>query len=115
MASTSPKTIADWQPRADRLPQTSAFSDFMQETLGLTTRLFIQLKRRPSTLVAGIVQPLMWLLLFGALFQNIPKDEASRIADKFFPERGFNYADYDRNETDRTYNAAPRQESYVRT
>jgi thiol-disulfide isomerase/thioredoxin len=33
------------------------------------------------------------------LFQNIPKDEARRIADRFFPERGFNYADYDRNET----------------
>jgi ABC-2 type transport system permease protein len=72
--STSPKTIANWQPRSDLLPQTSAFSDFVQETLGLTTRLFIQLKRRPSTLVAGIIQPLMWLLLFGALFQNIPKD-----------------------------------------
>jgi thiol-disulfide isomerase/thioredoxin len=33
------------------------------------------------------------------LFQDIPKDEARRIADRFFPERGFNYADYDRNET----------------
>ncbi len=72
--STPPKTIADWQPRTDQLPQTSAFSDFVQETLGLTTRLFIQLLRRPSTLVAGIIQPLMWLLLFGALFQNIPND-----------------------------------------
>jgi ABC-2 type transport system permease protein len=72
--STPPKTIADWQPRTDRLPQTSAFSDFIQETQGLTTRLFIQLLRRPSTLVAGIIQPLMWLLLFGALFQNIPND-----------------------------------------
>jgi ABC-2 type transport system permease protein len=72
--STPPKTIADWQPITDRLPQTSAFSDFLQETQGLTTRLFIQLLRRPSTLVAGIIQPLMWLLLFGALFQNIPND-----------------------------------------
>jgi ABC-2 type transport system permease protein len=36
--------------------------------------LFIQLQRRPSTLIAGLVQPLMWLLLFGALFQNIPND-----------------------------------------
>jgi thiol-disulfide isomerase/thioredoxin len=33
------------------------------------------------------------------LFQKIPKDEAKRTADRFFPERGFNYADYDRNET----------------
>ncbi len=47
--------------------------EFVQETLALTKRLFIQLKRRPSTLIAGIVQPLMWLILFGALFQNAPQ------------------------------------------
>lgn len=51
----------------------NAFADFIQETLALTKRLFIQLKRRPATLVAGIIQPLMWLLLFGALFQNAPQ------------------------------------------
>jgi ABC-2 type transport system permease protein len=72
--SVPPKTIADWQPARDQLPETSLVSDFIQETLGLTKRLFIQLLRRPSTLVAGIVQPLMWLVLFGALFQNIPQD-----------------------------------------
>ncbi len=55
------------------LPQTSALSDFVQETLALTRRLFIQLQRRPSTLIAGIIQPLMWLVLFGALFQNLPQ------------------------------------------
>lgn len=49
------------------------FADFIQETLALTKRLFIQLQRRPSTLVAGVVQPLMWLVLFGALFQNAPQ------------------------------------------
>ncbi len=49
------------------------FADFIQETLALTKRLFIQLQRRPSTLIAGIVQPLMWLVLFGALFQNAPQ------------------------------------------
>jgi len=48
--------------------------EFVQETLALTRRLFIQLQRRPSTLVAGIIQPLMWLILFGALFQNVPDD-----------------------------------------
>jgi ABC-2 type transport system permease protein len=47
-------------------------SEFIQETTALTRRLFIQLQRRPTTLIAGIVQPLMWLLLFGALFQNVP-------------------------------------------
>ena len=51
----------------------NAVGDFLQETLALTKRLFIQLKRRPSTLIAGVIQPLMWLILFGALFQNAPK------------------------------------------
>ncbi|MDX2231979.1 MAG: ABC transporter permease [Leptolyngbyaceae cyanobacterium bins.349] len=51
----------------------SAFADFLQETIALTRRLFIQLQRRPSTLAAGIIQPLMWLILFGALFQNAPQ------------------------------------------
>jgi len=46
--------------------------DFIQETLALTKRLFIQLQRRPSTIIAGIIQPLMWLILFGALFYNAP-------------------------------------------
>ena len=39
----------------------------------MNRRLFIQLKRRPTTLIAGIIQPLMWLILFGALFQNAPQ------------------------------------------
>jgi ABC-2 type transport system permease protein len=56
------------------LPQSAGFlSEFLQETLALTRRLFIQLQRRPSTLIAGIIQPLMWLILFGALFQNVPQ------------------------------------------
>jgi len=56
------------------LPPPGLFSgEFVQETLALTRRLFIQLQRRPSTLVAGVVQPLMWLVLFGALFQNVPE------------------------------------------
>jgi ABC-2 type transport system permease protein len=56
---------------ADR--PTSPLSDFVQETAALTRRLFIQLQRRPSTLIAGIIQPVMWLVLFGALFQNVPQ------------------------------------------
>jgi ABC-2 type transport system permease protein len=54
-------------------PQSNPFGEFVQETLALTRRLFIQLQRRPSTLAAGIIQPLMWLVLFGALFQNAPQ------------------------------------------
>lgn len=48
-------------------------TEITQEIWTLTTRLFIQLQRRPATLIAGILQPLMWLLLFGALFQYAPK------------------------------------------
>ncbi|MBE9012996.1 ABC transporter permease, partial [Pseudanabaenaceae cyanobacterium LEGE 13415] len=47
--------------------------EFIQETAAMTRRLFIQLQRRPSTLIAGLIQPLMWLFLFGALFQNAPR------------------------------------------
>lgn len=45
-----------------------------QEIYALTKRLYIQLYRRPATLVSGIIQPLLWLILFGALFQNAPVD-----------------------------------------
>lgn len=51
----------------------SFFGELVQETLALTRRLFIQLQRRPSTLIAGLIQPVMWLALFGALFQNAPQ------------------------------------------
>ena len=50
----------------------SSLKDFVQETLALTQRLFIQLQRRPSSLIAGIIQPFMWLVLFGALFSKAP-------------------------------------------
>lgn len=56
-----------------KLTPASSLSEFWQETSALTKRLFIQLQRRPSTLIAGIIQPLMWLILFGALFQNAPQ------------------------------------------
>ena len=52
--------------------QSNSLSNFIQETLALTQRLFIQLQRRPSTLVAGVIQPFMWLVLFGALFSKAP-------------------------------------------
>lgn len=54
-------------------PENSPGAEFIQETLALTKRLFIQLQRRPSTLAAGVIQPLMWLVLFGALFYNAPQ------------------------------------------
>nr|YP_010336401.1 ABC-2 type transporter [Goniotrichopsis reniformis]UNJ14807.1 ABC-2 type transporter [Goniotrichopsis reniformis] len=46
--------------------------NFIQETYALTKRLVLQAHRRPATLLAGLFQPLLWLVLFGALFQNAP-------------------------------------------
>lgn len=74
MSSTmTPPTLNGKVAVTQKPASASPFSDFLQETLALTRRLFIQLQRRPSTLVAGIIQPLMWLVLFGALFQNAPQ------------------------------------------
>jgi len=66
-------TAAELNGRAIAPQSSSALADFVQETLALTRRLFIQLQRRPSTLIAGVIQPIMWLILFGALFQNAPQ------------------------------------------
>lgn len=56
-----------------RSTEPSALAEISQETLALTRRLFVQLQRRPSTLIAGVLQPLIWLVLFGALFANAPE------------------------------------------
>jgi ABC-2 type transport system permease protein len=53
--------------------QNNLFTDFIGETIALTKRLFIQLQRRPTTLIAGVIQPFMWLILFGALFARAPQ------------------------------------------
>nr|YP_010330183.1 ABC-2 type transporter [Porphyridium aerugineum]UNJ17899.1 ABC-2 type transporter [Porphyridium aerugineum] len=50
------------------------FIDFIEESYGIIERLFIQIKRRSSTLIAGTLQPLLWFFLFGALFENFPFD-----------------------------------------
>lgn len=70
MSSTSINQLSNAEIRPEK---SNDIADFIQETAALTRRLFIQLKRRPSTLIAGVIQPLMWLVLFGALFQNAPK------------------------------------------
>ena len=73
---TPSKPEINWQPDVvSQVPisDKAGVGEFVQETLALTKRLFIQLQRRPSTLIAGVIQPLMWLILFGALFQNAPK------------------------------------------
>lgn len=57
----------------NQLIKSNPVAEFTQETIALTKRLFIQLQRRPSTLIAGVIQPFMWLILFGALFFNAPQ------------------------------------------
>lgn len=70
---TPSSTAAPTRPDLNTPPAGLLSGEFFQETAALTKRLFIQLQRRPTTLVAGVIQPLMWLVLFGALFQNIPQ------------------------------------------
>ncbi|BAZ88199.1 ABC transporter permease [Dolichospermum compactum] len=70
------KAVMNWQELTSSNVVVNTNSNFLaeivQETFALTRRLFIQLQRRPSSLIAGIIQPVMWLVLFGALFQNAP-------------------------------------------
>ena len=70
------KIAMNWQQLTSSAVVSDTNSNFLgeivQETFALTRRLFIQLQRRPSSLIAGIIQPVMWLVLFGALFQNAP-------------------------------------------
>jgi ABC-2 type transport system permease protein len=74
MSSSTSSVRSDLlSPARTEATASSPLGDIIQETTALTRRLFIQLQRRPSTLIAGIIQPLMWLILFGALFQNAPK------------------------------------------
>ena len=79
MTQTSLSPLSTQAPQPKQLftpesPKPNFLSaDFRQEVVALTTRLFIQLRRRPTTLIAGVVQPLMWLLLFGALFSGLPE------------------------------------------
>jgi ABC-2 type transport system permease protein len=72
MTSANP-TLSNANPGAPHVPEASALAEISQETLALTRRLFVQLARRPSTLVAGVLQPLIWLVLFGALFAKAPE------------------------------------------
>ena len=70
--TTANPSLSEPNPRSAERPAASALAEISQETLALTRRLFVQLARRPSTLVAGVLQPLIWLVLFGALFAKAP-------------------------------------------
>ena len=74
--TTSSKIKATLAPNSNKdtqIDNSNSLGNFIQETLALTKRLFIQLQRRPSTLMAGVIQPFMWLILFGALFSKAPQ------------------------------------------
>nr|ARW63797.1 hypothetical protein [Chondria sp. (in: red algae)] len=43
-----------------------------QELHSITHRLYVQTCRRPSSIIINLIQPLLWLIMFGALFQNAP-------------------------------------------
>nr|ATJ02910.1 ABC transporter [Porphyridium purpureum] len=43
----------------------------LEEIYGLNKRLCLQTIRRSATFIAGTLQPLLWLFLFGALFKNM--------------------------------------------
>nr|YP_009369944.1 ABC transporter [Boldia erythrosiphon]ARO90632.1 ABC transporter [Boldia erythrosiphon] len=51
-----------------------SIKNIFQEIQALNRRLFIQVSRRLISIFSGIIQPLLWLILFGALFNNIPMD-----------------------------------------
>lgn len=54
-----------------------------KEIKALTKRLYIQIYRKPSLFISGIIQPLLWMILFGALFQNAPIDLLNQYNIKY--------------------------------
>nr|YP_009393787.1 hypothetical protein [Caloglossa beccarii]ARW62349.1 hypothetical protein [Caloglossa beccarii] len=61
-----------------------SINNFIQEMKALIKRLYIQLHRRPSNIFASIIQSLLWLILFGALFQNAPINSIGQYNIKYF-------------------------------
>lgn len=57
--------------------------NYYKEITALTTRLYIQIYRKPSIFISGIIQPLLWMILFGALFQNAPIDLLQKYNIKY--------------------------------
>nr|YP_063577.1 ABC transporter [Gracilaria tenuistipitata var. liui]AAT79652.1 ABC transporter [Gracilaria tenuistipitata var. liui] len=63
--------VTKLEPRKN-IPSKKYICSIYQEITCLIRRYYIQIKRRPSSLFSGIIQPMLWLILFGALFQNAP-------------------------------------------
>nr|QCI05434.1 hypothetical protein [Crouania attenuata] len=48
-----------------------SLSNYSREIYSLIKRLYIQILKRPTILITSMVQPLLWLILFGALFKEV--------------------------------------------
>jgi ABC-2 type transport system permease protein len=59
----------------------SAPARFVQETAALTRRWFLHTLRQPIAVAAGLFQPLIWLFLFGSLFQNMRMPGMAAMAE----------------------------------
>jgi thiol-disulfide isomerase/thioredoxin len=94
--STTVSRATNWT-HSDYL--TFANADREAELDFIHTHKALILKRLYSTLWKNVMYTYDTKLYAFFLFKKMPKEEARRIADRFFPERGFNYADYERNET----------------
>lgn len=54
-------------------------SDFVTETMALTRRWLLHLKRQRATMIIGILQPLVWLVLFGSLFGKVAQGRGGQF------------------------------------
>lgn len=59
------------RPQLGRYFNKFTIRQMLQEIKALTNRFFIQSSRRLSFIISGTIQPLLWLLLFGAIFQRV--------------------------------------------
>lgn len=50
-------------------------SNHLMEIKVLTWRWFLHSKRTPMVLIAGLIQPIIWLVLFSSIFKNSPMRE----------------------------------------
>lgn len=57
---------------------------FTNEAKALTKRLSLQIYRKPSNIFASIIQSLLWLILFSALFYKAPLNLIGQYNIKYF-------------------------------
>lgn len=55
-------------------------NDQLMEIKALAWRAFIHSKRTPMVLIAGLMQPLIWLFLFSAIFKNSPMSQLAGVS-----------------------------------